>query len=240
VIVNQTSRKVLFMKAIRLGALVALLLITAAVVLASPAFATPNITASSGTVNGESAHRAGAVAPFITPSGDTIRSSITFTGTGSSFRIGSFSVTCVVTGSGYVTVTHTQVRITTISFTGCTDTFGGRPTVDSSCANSVTPWFLHVKTLNAGSSTGTVNICRVSILLTSPVRCTYTVGPQSVDVTFTNTDTSLTVNDASVANTLDAGSSGLCPTGAADQRGVITARTDTRTDDLRVTPTSSP
>ncbi len=121
------------------------------VVVVAPAFATPNLTASSGTR---------AVAPFITPITSTTSSS---TGRSSDFSASidglATTLSCRTTIlSGYVGTTHTQVRITSLSFgdggadvlSNCRVTTpigngavqGDRATCE---ASSASPLFLHVR-----------------------------------------------------------------------------------------------
>jgi hypothetical protein len=149
------------MRWLRSSGIVALACLSALVVVGPPAFATPNITASSGT---------SPVSPFITPIGNT-RSASTARSTDSAFSLPSIGVTmsCTTsTVSGYVDTTHTQLRLTSVSFGGgdarrnCRVTPAGtidnRP--DITCtATSANPWFLHVKNTNAAtrSSSGTIN-----------------------------------------------------------------------------------
>jgi hypothetical protein len=66
------------------------------------------------------------------------------------------------------------------------------------------------------------------------------VTPQSIDGTFTNATTSLVVNDTSMAFTLAAGDSALCPPARtlATQTGTYTLRPTTVRDDLAITAAS--
>jgi hypothetical protein len=143
------------MRAVRSSVLVALVLASAIATVVSPAFATPNLSASSGT---------SAVAPFITPVTSTTS---LFTGrTGDlvmsidSLGVSATCRTSVV--SGYVGSTHTQARLTSIVFGSgargdCSvRTPGGNGTIDNdrvSCAvNSTTPGFFGVQNLIRGVS----------------------------------------------------------------------------------------
>jgi hypothetical protein len=153
------------MKALRGSVLVALVLISALVVIASPAFATPNLTASSGNT---------AVAPFITPQTNT-RSLYTGSATNSSLSIaGVDTISCTTSRvSGYASTTHTQVRLTDLTFGTGGSCRAGLGTVVSpiSClADSRTPWFLHVSSIVSGggargSATGTVSITTTCTVL---------------------------------------------------------------------------
>jgi hypothetical protein len=148
------------MSVLRSVALVALVLVSASIVVASPVFATPNITASSGTT---------AVSPFITPIGNT-RSLSVGSSTNSSLVLPTLSSTVSCTTStiaGYVATTNTQLKLTSMSFGGgnaarnCrvspAGTIDNRP--DITCtATSSNPWFLHLRNLpSATSAAGTIN-----------------------------------------------------------------------------------
>ena len=234
------------MKVMKAGVLIALVLVSAVVVVASPAFATPNITASSGTR---------AVAPFITPLGNTTTSSITAPSTDSSFATRArdgrtpATLTCRDTrSSGYVdTSTHTQGRITRLDFTNCrSDELGAGVSVTTT-ASSANPFFLHVRSgpdAN-GNSTGTFNIpTNGSITVTVTVfgirACSFSVGPQSVRVTFNNTTTILTVNDSTIRFSNTTAINDSCPDDRllARQTGTFNLRADTTRDDIRVTAAS--
>jgi hypothetical protein len=155
------------MRRLKGGALVALILLTAVVVVASPAFATPNITASSGNANPvpPNPHSASAVAPFITPSTNT-RS--LYTGVSRNWQIAfpslGSTIRCETSNmSFYASMTHTQLRVTDITFSrNCTVSPVG--TVDNqpiSCtANSRTPWSIHVRAVDGRtrSASGTINV----------------------------------------------------------------------------------
>ena len=151
--------------------IVALALVSALIAVASPAFATPNLTASSGTR---------AVSPFITPIGNT-RSLSIGSSTDSQFALPSLGVTVSCTTStvaGYVdAATRTQIRVTSISFgdrggrcrVSPSGTVDNRP--DITCtATSANPWFLHTRNLpSATSAGGTINptsscVVRVTVI----------------------------------------------------------------------------
>ncbi len=170
------------MRRLKGGVIAALVLVSALVVVASPAFATPNITASSGTRSGD-IHRDGAVSPFITPSTNT-RSQITARSTNSRFSLPSLGTTlaCRTSSvSGYASTTHTQLRLTSVSFgddqnpgaSNCTATGGTLAEPITCTATSARPWFLHVKNIISGggargSASGTVNLtssCVVTVRL---------------------------------------------------------------------------
>jgi hypothetical protein len=151
--------------------IMALALVSGLVAIASPAFATPNLTASSGTR---------AVSPFITPIGST-RSLSIGSSTDSQIALPSLGATVSCTTStvaGYVdTATNTQLRLTSVSFgnnrgscrVSPAGTVDNRP--DITCtATSANPWFLHASSLPGGTSArGTVNptsscVVRVTII----------------------------------------------------------------------------
>jgi hypothetical protein len=161
------------MKGFRSSVLVALVLVSALVVIASPAFATPNLTASSGTRNGETAHRAGAVAPFITPSTST-RSMYTGTGDAPDTRLGlpglALTVSCTrSTAQFYASTTHTVLRVSDLTFSGTCTVNVPRGRVDTnpiSCvADPNRPWLVHVTAVAAGSATGTVNTASTCVFV---------------------------------------------------------------------------
>ncbi len=239
------------MKAFRSGMLVALVLVSAVVVVASPAFATPNITASSGTR---------AVAPFITPIGDSARSNIIGTSTDSRFSAGAIVRCRTARVGGFIGATHTQATITSVTFGdgragNCDATSGGfsgvvrnggdsRGQLDSIDGGATTtrPWFLHVRRFTAAdnSSSGTININRFQFTVTIiGVACQITITAQSVDATYTNRTRVVTVNDASVAFTESTGG-GLCPApGNATFTATYTIRqTITDRESVRVTAAS--
>ncbi len=211
-------------KALKFAVLGSLLLISAVAVVASPAFATPNITASSGTR---------AVAPFITPIGDSARSNIIGTSIDSRFTAGAIIRCRTSRIGGFIGATHTQATITSVTFGDgrrgdCDLTSGGFSGVvrnggtstgqlDSIDGGATTtrPWFLHVRRFTAAdnSSSGTININRFQYTVTIiGVACQITIATQSVDVTYTNRTRVVTVSDASVAFTESTGG-GLCPAG---------------------------
>ncbi len=146
------------MKSLRGGVLVALVLISALVVIASPAFATPNLTSSTGTRP---------VSPFITPTSLSTSSS-TFRAAGISLSIPALglALTCRQSwGSGYTdAATHTNFRITSLSFNGCTvdgglGTFDNNGTITCDATTRV-PWLLTAKTVDAArrSASGSISI----------------------------------------------------------------------------------
>ena len=171
------------MKSLKKGALAALVLVVALVVVAQPAFATPRLTTSTGTA---------AVSPFITPVSADSRSHSTFTAGRTSLSISALglSVTCLTSsGSGYVPATHTRFAITSLSFgTGvagdCVTTPAG--SVDGNrvhCdVNTRTPWYLHVTSVVGVSSQGAVEIannarCRFVVTLGALGSSTVTIEP---------------------------------------------------------------
>jgi hypothetical protein len=249
------------MKQLRTGVLVAMVLVSALVVVTSPAFATPQITASSGTEDGRRPHDGRAVAPFITPSTNT-RSLYTGAATRPVLTVPSLAgatVTCDVSNvSGYATTTHTQFRITSVSFSrNCVTNPPGRVDNDpiSCAASSNRPWLLHVRTVDAArrSASGTINfpigagagreVCTVRVTITGIGSFTISIldqqscraGPSSAGVIYT-----WGIRSLDVTCTLLVTVNGGAPT-AALFSGIYTIRADTPNDGtLTVTPTSSP
>ena len=232
------------MKAWRSGILVVLVLISAGVLVSSPAFATPNLTASSGNRP---------VAPFITPLGNTRDSSsrgVVVSPETARLTLGGTNISCRTANAiGYVTVTNTQLRLTSMKFGDgrggtCTISTGG--TIDNDMiiggASSINPWHLHVRSNDAAnrSAAGTINISTsFSFSATNGgVSCDFTVSArQSVAVTYTYGTTSLVVD-----GTLTVGVRGvtnplrLCPaSGAGSFRATYTVRPDTTRDRITVT-----
>jgi hypothetical protein len=250
------------MRSIRRSALVALVLVSALVVVASPAFATPNLTASSGNRSPvpPNTHSPDAVAPFITPSTNT-RSLYTAYSTDSQFVLAALGVTlsCVDSNvSGYATITHTQFRLTSISFGNGRDprncTVRPAGTVDvqpiTCTATSRDPWFFHVRasedTLLRRSASGTINTtssCTVrttiggtadAISVDANQSCRP--GPSGIAVLYTwaGGRESLVIDCVFVVTI----SGGVRLSTTANFRGTYTIRPDTRTD-ASLTVTSS-
>lgn len=216
------------MKALRASLLVALVLVSAIVVVASPAFATPNITASSGTR---------AVAPFITPIGSTT-SQFTGRSSDSTFiapAIGA-TVTCrTAITSGYAGTTNTQARVTSVSFgnrsgSDCRATIpgdtgtvvGDEVTCLGAADGSTRPWFLHVirGPDGTGSSSGTINIPAAGVansctfvidFARSRTQCSIVIdNNQSIRGTYTNATSNLNVNDRTLRITSRDGPRARC------------------------------
>jgi hypothetical protein len=230
------------MKAFRSGLLVALVLVTAVVVVASPAFATPNVTASSGTR---------AVSPFITPIGSTTSGSRGLS-TDSRFDLGGASLTCRrAIARLYVPATHTQGLVTSLRFGEpgrspgeCAVSFIFNGTIDGTqvidpTTNSTTPSRLHVRTVSGTSATGTINVSGAFTFVVTivGVSCTLTVPVQSVDGVYTSTTRSLAVSDRTVTTTVAGG--GGCPaSGNATFTAIYTVTPET-TRDVRLTVTAA-
>ncbi len=233
------------MRLVRPGVLFALVLVGTVAVIATPAFATPNITASSGTRP---------VTPFITPMGNTRDSSSRASSIDFTLSFGGASLACRTAGlTGYVAITHTQLRVTSLLFgdgRGATCTGTGGMTVDGdsivSGASSANPWHLHLKTNNAPtrSATGTLNsssIFSFTLTVGGGSSCIVTVaGPQSLPVTYTYTTTSLVLNGSlpvvvmGVTDPLR-----LCPAGGTwTVRATYTFRPGTQNHRLVVTTAS--
>jgi hypothetical protein len=234
------------MAPLRNGLLLALVVLSAAVVVASPAFATPNLTASSGT---------GVATPFITPITSTTSP---FTARSTSVRLTIDSVRATVTCnpaqmSGYVAATHTQAKVTSVSFgngrgRSCTVTTPfGSGTVDRdyiSCnATSARPWSLHIRRQFPGSFTswdGTLNATTsCSFVVTAPrgSSCDITIpAGQSISARYTN-EFSLLEFDATSSFQVRVRNISGCliadATYAATLTGIYPVRPDT---DLDLTP----
>jgi hypothetical protein len=246
------------MKAFRGSVLAALVLLSALVVVVSPAFATPNLTASSGNdLPLSGAHSRAAVAPFITPSTNT-RSLYTGLSTDSSFSIPSLGavLTCREAHvSGYASTTHTQIRLTSVSFgniadsRNCTSNIGTIDVQPITCtATSRVPWYLHARVANAAtrSASGTVNLtssCTIRMTIGGAAQVisvdanqSCRVGARSTGVFYTWTAPPSILVDCEVQSTLR----GVVTASAATQfRGTYTIRPDTRRDaTLTVTATS--
>ena len=196
------------MRAIRRSALVVLVLVSAVVVVAAPAFATPRLTTSTGTRPDN-----GAVSPFMSPIGDTLTNSITITvrvaagaRSGSSFGVrnlagGSDSVTCIkATVSSEVVPTHTRIAIYSFDFLGCrTDSAGLRVDIVTNHISSSSPYYLHITTNNGGgSATGVFELpegSSIDIFIKSGGLdvCQMHAGPQSLR--------GVTITDGSVTRT---------------------------------------
>ena len=148
------------MRFLRKSVLLTLVLVSALVISGSPAFATPNITSSSG---------ATPVTPFFTPSTNT-RSQYTGRSVNARFRIPVFGdVTCAMAEiSAYASTTHTQLRLTLVSFRNCVSAFGGA-TVDGggfTCqATSDNPWFLHARVTDGRSTMTTINLTSACFII---------------------------------------------------------------------------
>jgi hypothetical protein len=216
------------------------LIVAAAVTLgASPtAFATPALTRSTGAIP---------VAPFFTPVGNTLGSSITAPSTSRwTFAAGGVSFTCATVWSGYVPTTHTNLRVTRLDLTRCTTSLGAMWTpFATASASSVAPWTIHVRSIDVtGSYAGTIEIPAggsLTIDVTGLSSCRITIGPQSIDLTGVNATRQLAVNDASVAFTRIGAND--CPaSGNGTMAATYIMKSDTAADEaaraLRVTAAS--
>jgi hypothetical protein len=218
------------MRGLKTGLLVALTL-TAALAVASPAYATVNFTDSQANAS-----------PWWSPIGNTIDSSVTGFSASLSFIIpGAGAVTCIVQFSGYVPQTHTQMKITSVIFNNCTSNMGTVSAVFSP-VNSLTPWLLHLTTfLFPPSAAGTLNIpanSTISIMRTLMGRqCSITIPAQSIRFTWTNRTKSLVFGDPTVSFTGAPAGNPLCPLVGTRMQvaGVFTLRPDTVEDNLLVT-----
>jgi hypothetical protein len=227
----------------------ALTLVAAAVVVVSPAFATPQITASSGSR---------AVSPFITPvqarspaqnsesTALSTNSRLGIPALGANFRCSESHV------SGYVdTATHTQVRLTSMSFGNnvpgsCRiDPIGGAipGTLVTCTATTRNPWMLHVRTIDsATSSRGSVNLTSACTFVmnvgTSICRVTFAGGQSLSPVTYTWAVATRRLTISEVGSTfrvtiVDGGGASRCTLAgsfAASFTGDYTITPDTRSD----------
>ncbi len=245
------------MRSLRNGVLVALILVSAAVVIVPPVFATPNLTASSGTR---------AVAPFITPIGDSARSNIVGTSTNLRYTsVGGAVMRCrnSVIG-GFIGSTHTQIAITSVVFGNgvrgnCDVTSAGlsgvvsggpgglastgAPDSISGAATTTRPWFVHFRSGpdGGGSSVGTISMpsggsnAFASTDTVFSLVCQYLFAAQSVDVTYTNATRLLVISDSTTAYTEASGNSSCPATGNARLDATFTLRAATARDALTVT-----
>jgi hypothetical protein len=248
------------MRAFRHLALVAAVLASAVVVVASPAFATPRLTTSTGASGGRPDN--GAVSPFVTPIGDTLRRSLTVSetyaaGLGSSFRArtlagGEASTTCIrVTASAFADITHTRVKVTSKTYDGCRgDQTGLRSDIVSE-VNSSKPAFFHVTRAIAGPPLSADGVFEITARrsLSQHIKsgaadvCVLTFVPQSIRVRVTSTNRTITVSDPTVRFTLDSAAGGTsCPDPRvlAEQRSGTNIRyTEDEAMGVRVTDTSN-
>jgi hypothetical protein len=207
-------------RGLRTSVLALLLVASAVVVVASPAFATPRLTVSTGTA---ARPDNSAVSPFITPIGNSETSGLTITNRytsrrGSSFKARSaartdVNVTCSeLRASGFVGLTHTQLRVSSIAFTMCKIDQGTiTATVTAIGVDSATPILLHLtRDAGGGSWDGTFNISRgqtFTIVSTIGLACRLTVREgQSVPIEDTDTNNTIEANSARVIYKSEAGS----------------------------------
>jgi hypothetical protein len=215
------------MSLLRCVALVALVLASAVVVVASPAFATPRLTTSTGASGGRPDN--GAVSPFITPIGNTLRRSITVTnvyalGRGSSFVVrslsgGSLVWTCVrLAGLAFPSITHTRLKVTSFSIGDCQFDLVGFSIVVTTGASSSTPYFIHLTGSPTASSTDGVFELPNGQGITFSIRnggltlCEITTIPQSLRLRLTDLNRQVQVLDPTIRFTLDSSFGGtVCP-----------------------------
>jgi hypothetical protein len=244
------------MRSLRKVLLIALALVSAAVIVAAPAFATPNITASSGN-DSTRPHSRSAVAPFITPSTNT-SSQFTARSTNAVLSIPSIgsSVSCAVASiSGYASATHTQVRITSMTFGdgsggSCVTGWGGGgggSVVGNRIAcgsSSATPYALHLRTFNAGtrSASGSINLTTpcTYIVTIGGSQCTLTYDRgQSIAATYTFATFGSLVVDGTMTLTESGGGCLFPGSFRAALTATYTLRPDTRTDTIPVVTAGS-
>jgi hypothetical protein len=172
----------------RSSVVVALVLASVLVIVAAPAFATPFLTASSGTRNGEPNHRAGAVAPFITPSsGSNSQWTARSTDAQMTLPLLRLTLSCRASRiSGYSSITHTEARLTSVSFgdgsrTSCT--INGSAVDSIGCtATTRSPWHLHITGVNSSSGERTAQFGTAvgSINVSSP--CVFRASGSNVTI----------------------------------------------------------
>ncbi len=216
-------------------------------VVGSPAFATPNLTASSGNAP---------VAPFITPSTST-RSQVTVRSTDPRVSLPSLGVTmtCRTSSvSGYSSTTHTQLRLTSLSFgddqtpaaNSCILNSGSVVEPITCTATSARSWSLHVRSIISGggargSASMTVNLTSGCVLtMRLPIGTQQVtidpnqscVGAAATDNTYT-WDTSTRVGSLSIRCRLRVTIQPINITAIASTfEGAYTVRSDTARDVL--------
>jgi hypothetical protein len=240
------------MKAWNHRALVAFLLLSTVVAVAvQPAFATPSLTASTGSaVRPDNS----AVSPFFTPIGSEM-SAITFRGR---FTIGrGISVkfrtagglasnwTCAeIDGSAFISTTHTRARITSLVFDACSvdQLIGASFTVTVRNVNVATPAFVHLRrqvSAESWDATFTLSIGQAIELSTVPPNsCRLTIREaQSVTVRDTDEGTQVEVSSSpTLIFKSEPGSTSFCPVPQA-QLGIAEAAAVRYRHDTRSTET---
>jgi hypothetical protein len=248
------------MRACRHVALMALVLASAVVVVASPAFATPRLTTSTGASGSRPDN--GAVSPFVTPIGDTLRRSITISetyglGSGSSSNMRSLAgaeitFTCIrITASAFPDITHTRLKVTSFNTESCrTDQTGTRGDVVSEVSSS-RPAFIHLTRVTAGPPRSADGVFEITarrsfsyhIKLGASDICVLTFIPQSMRMRSTTTNRTLEINDPTLRFTLDSAAGGTsCPNPAvlSGLRATTNIRyTEDEASGFRVTDTSN-
>jgi hypothetical protein len=234
----------------------ALIVVSAVVVVTSPAFATPRLTSSTGTRPDN-----GAVSPFITPIGNTTTSSARVTEFDGTFdtltfvfaTYGGFITTWTCTFiqlTGYVGSTHTQLRFTSSSISACgDDTTGAGVTAALTGVGSATPALVHMRSgpFVETEWTGSFNLAagQTIDLRARLFTCDVRIQPQSISARYTNTTRGIDIRDNTVAFT-SPGTTVNCPDPSRALASVRTGgssslilRPDTRNDAMRVTALSS-
>jgi hypothetical protein len=222
------------MKALRRGVLGALLLTSAVVVVAAPAFATPRLTTSTANVPD-----GGAVSPFWTPIGSTTSNSVTITHTSAARRGLSISglnasgllvtATCRTTNAtAFAGLTHTRLTVSSLSFTGCTvDGLGLAVTVTTR-----PPYFLHERVAIVGHSwEGVLELpaaSEMTIRVTDPINgdCELSIRPQSIFSEVTDEATTLVIESPFVVFNLNRGPPRTCPDHRTNGTLTVTIVTD--------------
>jgi hypothetical protein len=177
------------MRSVKGMVLPALMLVVALVAVASPAFATPNLTASSG---------ATPVAPFVTPSNSTAS---LWTARAIAMTLASSGgiITCDSAAfSGYASTTHTQIRISSLSFGErgrCTYSDGTVDQPITCTATSANPWHLHFRNVaGAAPVNGSSPAGSAMATLNSTSTCVFRVTARGAQGTITIEPSSCTIN----------------------------------------------
>ncbi len=244
---------------LRRGLLSIMVIGSVGAVVGSPAFATPTLTGSTGTAIG-----GGAVAPFVTPSAST-RSLFTARSTNAVLKIETVggvlvaTITCRTNVlSGYVSTTHTRIRITSLSFgdggmaDDCSMRTGlGNGPVDrdhiTCVVGSNMPWYLNLKTAaGAGTVTATTS-CAFTFTMPPGSSCRVTLDAgQSFPAQYSSSGRSFAVisfgGSSSFTLTLtNISTCGLFPIGSyiGTLTGTYPITPDTRRDSVPILTSAS-
>jgi hypothetical protein len=260
---SPSKRKERFsMRTLRSGVVVALVLVSAIiVVVASPAFATPNLTTSTSTRAGRPDN--GAASPFVTPVGAPGTNSVTISqrtepagrrGVSFQFRTQGRTplfVTCAeIQATAFAGTTHTRLTISDrFPFLGYCYLDGGGEIPPHVVVGVSAPYFLHItRNLAANTWQGALEIrSSFGIQITfSPRRgsvCELSIRPQSLTgIIITDNLTTIEISDRTAIFSLNSGDPAECPDHRTNNRAEIVSATrfnyaiDTKT--TRITATS--